>query len=85
MKESIFKSKSTKELRDTLKVLKIVFVTLTIVIILLLAITIYGLLFKNNNATFIALFAVGISCAAILPVQFISLKKIKKELTSREK
>ncbi len=85
MKESIFKSKSTKELRDTLKVLKIVFITLTIVIALLLAITIYGLLFKNNNATFIALFAVGISCAAILPVQFISLKKIKKELTSREK
>lgn len=85
MKESVFKNKSTKELSDTLKMLKIVFITLTVVIALLLAITIYGLFFKDNNATFIALFAVGVSCAAILPVQFISMKKIKNELTSREK
>jgi len=83
--ENNLESKSTKELQGSLKVLKIISIALIIVISLLLSITIYGILFKDNNATFIALFVVGVSCAAILPVQFISMKKIKTELNSREK
>ena len=83
--ENNLESKSTKELQGSLKGLKIISIALIIVIGLLLSITIYGMLFKDNNATFIALFVVGVSCAAILPVQFISMKKIKTELSSREK
>ncbi|WP_026776512.1 hypothetical protein [Polaribacter sp. Hel_I_88] len=83
--ENNLESKSTKELQGSLKGLKIISIALIIVIGLLLSITIYGMLFKDNNATFIALFVVGVSCAAILPVQFISMKKIKTELNSREK
>ena len=77
-------SKSTKELKDTLKVLNIVAYSLLSVIFLLLAFTIYGLLFKENNKTFLALLVVGLSCSSILPLQFSSMKKIKDEIKSRE-
>jgi hypothetical protein len=77
-------NKSTKELEGSLKGLKIISTALIIVIGLLLSITIYGMLFKDNNSTFVSLFAVGVSCAAILPLQFSSMNKIKKELKSRE-
>ncbi|PQJ80352.1 hypothetical protein [Polaribacter porphyrae] len=79
-----FSSKSTSELKETLRMLKIVAYSLTTIVFLLLAITIYGLLFKENSKTFLALLVVGLSCSAILPLQFSSLKKIKDEIKSRE-
>ena len=80
-----FSGKSTKELKETLNVLKIVAYSLATVIFLLLSIVTYGLLFKENNKTFLALLVVGLSCSAILPLQFSSLKKIKDEIKNREK
>lgn len=77
-------SKSTKELEGSLKGLKIISTTLIVVISLLLSITIYGLIFKDNQSTFLPLLVVGLSCGGILPLQFSSIKKIKKELKSRE-
>lgn len=82
--ENNLENKSTKELEGSLKGLKIISTALVVVIGLLLSITIYGMLFKDNNSTFIALFVVGISCAGILPLQFMSMKKIKNELKSRD-
>lgn len=76
--------KSTDELKNTLKTLQTISYILAIVIFLLFCFTIYGLIFIEKNSTFIALFAVGISCSAILPLQFSSIKKIKTELKSRE-
>jgi hypothetical protein len=78
-----FENKSTKELEDTLKMLKVIFYALSTIIILLLTITIYGMATKDDNGTFIALFVVGISCAGILPMQFSSMKKVKNELKNR--
>ena len=80
-----FSGKSTKELKETLNVLKIVAYSLATFIFLLLSIVTYGLLFKENNKTFLALLVVGLSCSAILPLQFSSLKKIKDEIKNREK
>lgn len=77
--------KSTKELKDTPKVLNIVAYSLVGVIVLLLSVTLYGLLFEENNKTFLALLVVGLSCSAILPLQFSSMKKIKDEIKSRKK
>ena len=84
MKSNNLKEKSTKELTDSLKAVKIISTALILVITLLLSFTIYGMLFKDNNSTFIALFAVGISCGAILPLQFMTMKKIKEELNFRK-
>ena len=84
MENSNLKSKSTKELEDSLKIMKVISTTLLIGVILLISITGYGLLFKDNNATFLPLLVVGISCGGILPMQFASMKKIKTELKSRE-
>lgn len=79
-----FSGKSTKELKDTLKVLKTVAYCLATVVLLLLSIVIYGLLFKENSETFLALLVVGLSCSTILPLQFSSMKNIKDEINSRE-
>lgn len=84
MTNESFKDKSSKELEGSLKAIKIISTALLVVIVLLLSITIYGMLFKEDNGTFVALFVVGISCGAILPLQFSTMKNIKKELKSRE-
>lgn len=78
------KNKSTKELKDTLKVLNIVSISLSVVVLLLLSICVYGLITKENNTTFMALLVVGISCGAMLPMQLSSMKKIKFEIKSRK-
>lgn len=83
--ENNLESKSTKVLEGSLKGLKIISTALVIVIGLLLAITIYGMLFKDDKSTFVSLFAVGVCCSAVLPLQFSSMNKIKKELKTREK
>lgn len=83
MKEHSFKNKTTVQLVSTLYLVKFITAALIFVVTLLLAITIYGMLTKENTSIFIALFAVAISCSAILPIQFISIRKIKTELKSR--
>lgn len=82
--ENNFSHKSTKELKGTLKMMKVISTSLAVIIFALLSTTIYGLIVKENNATFLALFVVGISCGAILPLQFTTMKKIKIELKSRD-
>jgi len=73
-------NKTTEKLESKLKAIKIITGALIGVLTLLLIISIYGLIAKENNSTFIALIAVAISCIAILPIQFINMKKIKTEL-----
>ena len=82
MSISNLKNKSTKDLKDTLKMLKIVAISLSIVIFLLLSICIYGLIYKENNPTFLALLVFGFSCSAML--QLNSMKKINFEIKYRK-
>lgn len=77
------KNKPTEKLEGELKAIKIITGALIGVLTLLLIISIYGLMTKERNSTFIPLIAVAISCSAILPLQFINMKKIKTELNSR--
>jgi len=58
--------------------------TLIGVLSLLLITSIYGLVTKENNLTFISLIAVAISLSAILPILFMNMKKIKKKINSRK-
>ncbi len=84
MKNNNMDNKTTEKLESQLKVIKIITGTLIGVLTLLLTISIYGLVSKENNSTFIALIAVAISCSGILPLQFINMKKIKAELNTRK-
>lgn len=84
MDKNLLDIKSTKKLKTTLKAMKYISTALIVIIFLLLSITIYGLIFKENQATFLGLFVVGISCGAILPLQFSTMKKIKNELKNRK-
>ena len=78
-------SKSSKELEGSLRATKVISTALLVVVTLLISITIFGLIFKDNNSTFLPLLVVGLSCSAILPLQFATMKNIKTELKSRKK
>jgi hypothetical protein len=84
MVDNSFQNKSTKELESNLNLIKGITIALSIVIVFLLSITIYGMATNEENGTFVALFVVAISCSATLPLQFMNMKKIKTELQSRK-
>ena len=71
------KNKSTEQLESNLNSIKGITMTLIFAITLLIGITVYGLSTKEDKSTFIVLLTVGISFSAILPLQFINMKKIK--------
>ena len=78
------KNKTTEKLIGEMKMLKIISYALIIVITLLLSISIYGLLTKDDTSVYIPLIVVGISCGAMIPIQLININKIKKEIASRK-
>lgn len=84
MKKDDLKSKATKKLEEELKTINTITGALIGVLTVLLTVSIYGLITKENNTTFIALIVVAISCSAILPSQFSSIKKVKTELRLRK-
>ena len=84
MKKSELKKKSSEGLKSNLKGIQIITIALLFVIGMLLGVTIYGIMTKGMDAVFISLLVVGIGCSAILPLQFITMKKIKEELKSRK-
>ena len=79
-----FKNKTTGKLKSDLKSIKAVSWILAATLILLVAVNIYGLIFKENKSTFIALMAVAAGLSAIIPSQYSTMKKIKTELKLRE-
>jgi hypothetical protein len=84
MTKNFCKNKTTVQLRSKLNVNKTAAIALVIVLTLLTAISIYGLIAKDNISTFIALFAVVCTGWGILPLPFYLMKEIKTELKLRE-
>ena len=84
MAKNTFENKPTEQLKASLGMLKGITIVLAVVVGLLIAVNIYGLLTKEDNSTFIALFAVAISCGGMIPLQMINMKKIKAEIAARE-
>ena len=84
MKNNDLNNKSIEQLQSNLRVNKAISISLVIVLTLFTAITIYGLIKKEDTATFIALFAVACSCWSFLPIPFYTIKKIKTELKLRD-
>ncbi len=79
-----YSTKTTAQLRSNLNMIMVIIVALLIILSLLIGISIYGMLTKDDNTTFIATLAVGLCCSATLPTQFMSKKAIKAELIKRE-
>lgn len=84
MKTNKLKNQTTEQLKKALNMLKGITGALIIMTIIVLSISIYGLMNKENTVLFIALIAVGTSCSALLTVQFVLMNNIKTELKSRE-
>ncbi|WP_158974996.1 hypothetical protein [Cellulophaga sp. L1A9] len=78
------KNKTTEQLKSNLNTIKGITITLIFAITLLIGVTVYGLLTKEDKSTFISLLTVGISCCAILLLHYINMKKIKSELNLRK-
>ncbi|MDN3593459.1 hypothetical protein [Zunongwangia endophytica] len=83
-KNNDMKNKTNEQLESNLNLLKGITIALIFVLTLLIVISIYGLIMKENNSTFVASITVAISCSAILPLLLINMNKIKKELNSRK-
>ncbi|QCX00769.1 hypothetical protein FGM00_11865 [Aggregatimonas sangjinii] len=84
MKEEELKSKTVSELESEIKKQKAISGVVLGICLVLAAVTIYGMITKEDNATDMALLVVAIACGASIPVQLSSIKKIKKELASRK-
>lgn len=78
-------NKTIEELNKRIKLLKVVAKAMTAALILLLAVTIYGLLTKENKTVFITLLPIVFGLSTILLLQYSSVKKIKEEIKQREK
>ncbi|WP_272150320.1 hypothetical protein [Tenacibaculum aiptasiae] len=78
-------NKTIEELNKRIKLLKVVAKAMTVALILLLAVTIYGLLTKENKTVFITLLPIVFGLSTILLLQYSSVKKIKEEIKQREK
>lgn len=76
--------KTTEKLQKELESLKMVTGMLIGVLIVLFAVIIFGFLTQKDKGVSIGLLVVGFSCSAVLPMQFNNIKKIKKEIASRE-
>jgi cyanate permease len=79
------KQMTTEKLVSNIQAIKIIMTALAIVVTLLISISILGYFFKENNAVFIPLIFVGISCGAMIPMQLSTIKKMKLELEERQK
>lgn len=75
--------KTTAQLHSELKLTKAVTVALVIVLTLLFLVNLYGLLTKEDNSTFITLMIIPFALSPIVFINLSTMKKIKKELTSR--
>ncbi|KAB1154606.1 hypothetical protein F7018_13845 [Tenacibaculum aiptasiae] len=78
-------NKTIEELNKRIKLLKVVAKAMAVALILLLAVTIYGLLTKENKTVFITLLPIVFGLSTILLLQYSSVKKIKEEIKQREK
>ncbi len=79
------KNKSIEELNRQIKVLKLVSKAMIIGLVLLLGVTVYGLLTKENKTVFITLMPIVFGLLTILLLQYASIKKIREEIKLREK
>lgn len=84
MKNNDLNNKTIEQLQSNLRVKKAISILLVIALVLFTAITIFGLITKEDTAIFIALFAVACSCWSFLPISFYTMKKIKTELKLRD-
>ena len=84
MNNNNLKNKTIEQLQSNLNVSKTIATVSVIVLTLLTALSIYGLIAKENTSTFIALFAVACSSWSFIALPFMFIKNIKTELKLRE-
>ena len=84
MEKQDLKNKTSEKLQSQLKVTKLMTDLLIGVLSFLVGICIYGLFTSDNKTTFVSLLVVAFSIGIIIPINYLNMTKIKKELESRD-
>ncbi len=84
MMKNDFENQSTEKLETYLKMTKTLTGVLIAVLILLIAVNIYILIYRDNTVLVIGGMIIALSFIALIPAQFRVMRKIKAELKWRE-
>ena len=79
------KEKTTKQLNNELKGVKMTNGALIGILSVLFIICVFGLFTKEDNSVFRTLIIVPLALSAIIPMNFSNMKRIKKEIQLRDK
>lgn len=79
------KEKTTKQLNNELKGVKMTTGALIGILSVLFIICVFGLFTKEDNSVFRTLIIVPLALSAIIPMNFSNMKRIKKEIQLRDK
>lgn len=78
-----YENRSDAQLEGTIKTQKILSIAIAAVSIPLIGLSLYSMFFQDDGSKNAPLLVVGISCFAMVPVQLLSMKKMKEELARR--
>lgn len=84
MEKQDLKNKPSEKLQSQLKTTKLITDILIGALSFLVGICIYGLFTSDNKTTFISLLVVAFSIGIIIPINYMNMAIIKKELESRD-
>ncbi|WP_405571444.1 hypothetical protein [Winogradskyella sp. Asnod2-B02-A] len=79
------KEKTTKQLNNELKGVKMTTGALIGILSVLFILCVFGLFTKEDNSVFRTLIIVPLALSAIIPMNFSNMKRIKKEIQLRDK
>ena len=78
-----YKDKTNEQIEGMIKAIKVITIAIAVVAGLVILLSIYTMLTKEDNSSSIPLIAVGASCFAMVPIQLLNIKKMKDELARR--
>ena len=78
-----FENRTSTQLEGTIRMQKVLSIAIAAVSLPLIGLALYSMLFQEEGSKNAPLLVVGISCFAMVPIQLLSMKKIKQELARR--
>ncbi len=78
-----YKDKTNEQLEGMIKAQKIICYAIIGVSIPLIALSLWSIFYQEKNSTGLPTLVVGFACFAMVPIQMLSMKKIKEELARR--
>ena len=78
-----YQDKTNEQLEGTAKMFKIMIIVIAAVSLPLIGLSLYMMIFQDKVSMGLPLLVVGFSCFSMVPIQMLSMKKIKEEQARR--